>query len=169
MVVVSGSGEGVAACAKDTATLVMNQENSGASWSASSDAVGQSISYGSDWQLYSLYISFSTNDESGVATVRIGTALDLSSPIEEWTNIAVDGAGSRYVELVSVQNDVYSASTTYYVGIIETTSDVLVRYVNSNDYAGGQFYDGTAWVLDTPNAGRDLKMNVYKTTVTPCE
>ena len=171
MVVVSGSG-GLPACAKDSGTLVMDESAMSGDSSSSLDANarGQSISYASDFQLYSIYIDLHSDDSSScVMTVRIGSDKNLTggNVIEEWSSVATN---DDYHEFVSTQNDTYSASTTYYIGFIEDSGTCKVVYDNTSPpYAGGTSIDASSvWQLGSDGAV-DYHISVYKTTVTPCE
>ena len=169
MMLLSGGGGGVAACAKDTGTLVMDESgmSGDATWAVdNTNCVGQQFSYGSNFNLYSIEIHFN-NTSSCVIDVRIGTTTDLSSYIEEWQDVAI--AADGLYEFVSSSNDLYNASTTYYIGFMEESGTCEVFQDTTSAPYNKRHLAGTVWTLGALQEDRDFHINIYKTTVTPCE
>lgn len=172
-IIAKKKGGGAVACAKDSGTLVMDESSmdQDGELSLGSDANGQSISYAANWKLWSIELHFgaSTNADCR-ATVRIGTAKDLSTYMEEWTGIN-PGVGGSLKELLSVDQDAYSSSTTYYIGFIETAGSCTLYYDSTTPpYAGGsRIGTSSVWTLGSDLTARDYHINVYKTTDVDCE
>lgn len=165
------------ACTKDTSNLVYSQTDTTGGWSLASatEAAGQDFLYGSQFQLYSLYINFADTTNC-VATVRIGLGIDLTSTYtEQWFQVNVGThVGDSWHEFVSVDKDIYPASTQISVGVEEVSGTCKITYIASNVYADGAFrYDNgatTGWLMDFAyTTTRDLSMQVFKTEVTPCQ
>lgn len=151
-------------CTKDTGTLVMDDSsfvNTG-SQSMNTNAIGQSISYGSDWSLYSIELEFNNNSNC-VASVRIGNSADLSTYMEEWNSVSI-ADGNTVHEFISIDNDSYSSSTTYYIGVIEVSGTCYLRYDGNNPYANGSsiYIGSSGWNMGTADTNRDFKVSVYK-------
>jgi len=157
------------ACVRDTGTLVMDSDGLGFSTDGTvgditvGTAYGQSISYGSEWQLEAIEIRFPAGKTDCVCTVRICATDDCTTYMEEWTGISpIDDAVDTF--LVSVDNDTYSASTTYYIGIMETSGYCDIRYDNTSPpYAGGSAWTaGPVWNMGSADTSLDYFFNVYK-------
>ena len=152
---VLGVGGGVS-CTKDTGTLVYNNTTSGNAWGLSppNQAAGQDFQYGSEFRLYSITITFK-DASSCVATLRIGAGTDLGTYMEEWASVSIpDNAGDSTYEFVSVDNDTFSASTTYGIGLIEVSGTCSLKYSSSNEIASSDYrYNNsgsTSWDMNYP-------------------
>ena len=173
MIVVSGGG--AASCVKDTTDPVMDYLGGEADggMNLTSNAVGQSISYGNAWQLHTISVKIdqATNADCRFS-VRIGPDADLTTTYyEEWTDIN-PGEGESIKAIESVDFDSYEASTTYYIGFIETAGICSIRRdATSPTYAGGSYIiAGSVWNMSGgADTGRDYIIEVDHTTVTPCE
>lgn len=148
-------------CTKDTFNLVMDEStmSSDSIPLLSANAVGQSVSYGSAWSLYSIETRFAAATSSCVYTVRIGTSSDLTTYVEEIANqSAPDGGGLH--EALSVAHDSYN---TAYIGYVEVSGDCrILKDDTSPPYSGGTYYaPSSGWILGGSTAA-DLRINVYK-------
>lgn len=150
------------ACTKDVSNLVMDQQVDDGDTALTAAAKGQSISYASPWSLYSIRLYFGYVPTGGTVTVRIGTSANLGTYIEEWAAVSVPSAG--WVEFVSVLNSAYSASTTYYFGLIENSGDIYVGVDSSSpSYSGGAYVPaGSTWAMGSPDTGIDMTAQVFK-------
>jgi hypothetical protein len=157
-------GGSTSVCTKGAAVMTDVADDAGASW-GNGKTIGQSFSYASGWQLHSIDIHMADlTDSNCVFDIKIGPDTSLGDDAyETWTGQGAAG-GHEIITITSIDNDSFSASTTYYVGFMETTSDCRVQYDTGNEYGGGQYYngDGAGWTLGTPFAGRDLDIQVYK-------
>lgn len=152
-----------AGCVKDTVDLVMDQTTDDGGASMSTNAMGQSISYGSAWTLHSFNVEFGATCSSCVVTFRIGASTDLGTYMEQWASVAI-ADGGELKEFVSVDQDAYDASTTYYIGGIENSGTCVWRYKGTaSSYPGGMAYPtGTLWNLGSPLSDRDQSAQVFK-------
>jgi hypothetical protein len=150
-------------CTKDTSNLVMDYlDYNDSTMNLTANATGQSISYGSEWNLHSIVLEFDPACSSCVVSVRIGTSTNLGTYVEEWANVNISNDGEQK-EFLSVLNSTYSASTTYYVGWLEVSGTcVLDRDTSSPAYAGGKGYESdSGWQLGG-TLSYDASMSVYK-------
>lgn len=155
-----------AACTKDTVDLVMDQ---GTATSAVGlpvgNAIGQSISYANAWSLYSISIVFDGTTSSCVMSLRIGTSDNLGTttePYEEWVSVNI-GSGAKTYEFVSVDNDTFTGTITYYIGGLEESGTCAWDYANTDVYAGGtRVYASSGWSMGSPAATNDITMDVNK-------
>jgi hypothetical protein len=129
------------------------------------DAVGESFQYGSEFRLYSIEIYMTDASSSCVADIKVGSSSDLTggNVIESWDSVAF-ADDETPSEVVSVQNDTYSASTAYYFGVNEASGDCRVRKGAGDPYASGDYHStNSGWTLDpTGDSDDDLRFRVYK-------
>jgi len=158
------------ACTKDTGTLVMDQDTiDQAVGLAVGDALGQSISYASDWTLYSISIRFNSSCSSCVVSVRIGTSDNLGTYMEKWDNVSISDAG-ELKEFISLDTDIFTGTTTYYIGAMEMSGTCEWNYAETDVYAGGTRWSAdSGWEMGSSTGTNDMTMEVYKTEITPCE
>ena len=151
-----------AECTKDTSNLIMDITDEDAYTSPSTEnALGQSVSFGSQWSLYSIKIKWAVGSSCS-AEVRIGTSKDLSSYTENWTGIT-PGNGGEAIELISVDNDVYSSSTPYYIGFKVESGACSVYQDSASGYASGtKVYSSSGWQLGADDTVRDFSLQVYQ-------
>ncbi|MHC4106134.1 MAG: hypothetical protein ACYSR9_14420 [Planctomycetota bacterium] len=155
-------GGSTSVCTKGAAVMTDVVDDAGGILTVN-DAIGQSISYASGWQLHSIDLHMAGLSENCVMSLKIGPDTTLGDDAyETWTSQNA-GSGEKTFTVTSVDNDSFSASTTYYVGIMETSGDCRIRYDTGNEYAGGQYYGSdSSWTLGAAVGARDWDIQVYK-------
>ena len=160
-----------AVCVKDTGTLIYDYTagSDGFQLGSSTQAAGEDFIYGSAFKLYSIKLYFDWVTDCEV-TVRIGATNDLTTVyMEEWANVTVNSGGpaDASYEFISVDQDTFSASTTYSIGVIETSGTCALQYGTSNPVAtNDMIYDDagtTGWVMDySYTDNRDINMELFR-------
>ena len=169
-----GRGGGAAVCTKDTGTLIYDYTAgaSGYSLGTTSQAAGEDFIYGSEFQLYSIILHFNWVTDC-VVTVRVGAGTDLTTVyMEEWASVTVNtgGPGHFSYEFISVDQDTFSSSTTYSVGVIEISGTCSLQYatgnpVATNDMINDPTAEETGWNMEYSSTDdRDINMQLFRCT-----
>ena len=123
--------------------------------SVAADSIGQSFTVASDLPLHSIEVYGGYIGASSNATIRIGTAKDLSTYIAEASITGMTTSAWNLFDMTATEATLPAG--TYYWGIVETNGDVRLTYESNNSYAGGvKTFVGTSWTLGADQSASDF-------------
>ena len=127
---------------------------------AGATAEGQSWASGAGGQLAKFCVYGTDEGTNGTITCRIGTGTDLSSYMEEFVSGTI--SSDDWICWDSVDQDTFTASTTYYWGCIESSGDTGLGTDNTNPYADGKkIWGGTGWAMGAEHDSVDHLFEIY--------
>jgi len=129
----------------------------------SPNAEGQSFASGAGGKLARICVNIETGETDPVISVRIDSDTDMSDGngyMEGWTSATLSTNG--WVCFLSVDNDVYTAATTYYIAVNEDSGDAKWYHDTADGYGGGTDYGpSSGWTLGGAADYADQNFKIY--------
>ena len=125
-------------------------------------AEGQSFASGAGGTLAQICVNIDYNGSAGTIGLRIDDDTNLAdAPVEDFGNsasISSDG----WVCFPSVTNPTITATTTYYIGVMENSGDLKWYHDSAAEYGSGQgWVANSGWTLGENNPAIDMTFRVY--------